>query len=121
MEIKKIPTPPPRPIPQKPNIQRTIPQQPQSLEVKDSDNKNSQKLKEEVKPNEKNNVSSGDNLLNGDSKNIQKKSEDSKNEEGKIPPQSQKNKEQSKEVMYGLLGGISLVVAIVCFVLMFVL
>lgn len=133
MEVKKIPTPPKRPIPQKPNIQKSIPQKPQirkPVEVeteKPAEQKNMPKVVEEPKQKEPMVVDKkvDDKIEKAKSENqstqqvpktngtIEKKVE--------LVAKSKEKTEQSKEITFGLLGGIALVMSIVFFFLMFVL
>ncbi len=58
-------------------------------------------------------------------KQIEEQKENSADKQNKTkqtpkPKEKQPLNKQSKEILFGLLGGFSLVVAIVCFVLMFV-
>ena len=120
MEVKKIPTPPQRPVPKKPIIQKNTPvktdlvnnvrgelkkEQPKVEEVVQKEKK-LEPQKADVKPVEKQTVSS-----ETQSKQVKQKAE----------TKTKEKSEQSKEVTFGLLGGVAFVMAIVCFVLMFVL
>lgn len=175
MEKKIIPTPPKRPIPQKPNITKPIPQKPilqketqvasistqtQKPQIQKNDEllketkseervKNQEtskvpasavQIKEKTQPldnqvaknqevktengiktdNAKQDQKAKTELLKESSNKIDDKSKKIETSNVQADKRNEKN-EQTKEVIFGLLGGFALVVSIVCFVLMFIL